>query len=367
MEISFSLYFPFQLPASRGINNLPYTSTLAGNAAELKPNPPHVAVVVRGIPTEEDTRLLFDRLSDAMYWMALDIGVGVTFSRELGQVYRPEDPTEAAKNIEATTGLKRERVDVIVDGGQPHVTLDRERPLTMTLQPANFQLSHSPEAFVRSLDNGLDVVRSAGAIPPRLRLACEVYSQTHFLSSGFARFQALFIPLEVAAPESAFVHEAALAQVRQWQKDLRTVIESTAADDPTRRELKVLESRLGQLGRQSHTTRIRDFVQKMLEGGGHEDADKQALAIVRLYGNRGALAHEGADGVGEDVPELEQIVRRTLMAAWLQRSRGLRITDAGWARRNHRRRSFDEGARFLTMGRRLLRAVGRHQGAVRLR
>jgi hypothetical protein len=316
MESSFSLYLPFKLPASRDIKDLPYTSTLAGNPAELKPNTPNLAVIVRGIPTEEDTRLLFSRLSDAMHWMALHTGVGVTFSRELGQVYRPEDPMEAAKNIGASTGLKRERVDVIVDGGQPHVTLDRERPLTMTGQPVEFRLSYDPEAIVRSLDEGLEIVRRAGAIPLRLRLACEMYSQTHFLSSGFARFQALFIPLEVAAPESAFVHEDVLAQVRQWQKGLRTVIESSAPDDPARRELKVLESRLGQLGKHSHKTRISDFVQKMLKDDRHEDADLQALAFAGLYRKRGALTHEGAEGMGQHVPELDQIVRKTLMAAW---------------------------------------------------
>lgn len=313
MSDGFSLYFPFILPASRDIKDLPHGATLAGQPAELKEVTPHIAIEVRGIPTKLEARKLFDRFTDAIHWAALDTGVGVQFETTLDEGYRPDDPVQAAKNMEATCGLKRDRIDVFVDGGRPHVRNDADRVLTVTGQPISFRLSYDPAKFARAVEAGLDVFASAGPIPPQLKTAVELYSCTHF--ETFARFLALFIPLERAAPDGP-AHDAVVAKVETWQKDLRSVIQRYPKDDPARQELEGLESRLGQLAKESHTGRIREFVRTRLEGAGHKDADQQADAIVRLYKKRGQLTHEGAGDVSQDMAELESIVRKTLMAAW---------------------------------------------------
>lgn len=316
MPEGVTLYFPFQLPGARDVSGLPYTSSLADRPIELKRVSPHIAIEIRGLVNEQDAQQLFTELSDALHWAALDCGFGLTFSRQLSNVYRPNDPVQTAENIARSTGLKRERIDVIVDGGQPYLKRDGEKALTETVQSVGFVLSQGSQAFVQALEAGLNMVHSAGPLSPRLRLACEVYSQTHFLASGFARFQALFIPLEIAAPDDAAAHPAVVKHVERWTRELRSTIEAHTQDDPLRTEMLGLLSRVSQLSKESHTGRIRNFVRTRLRQAGHEDADGQAEAIVRLYRKRGDLTHSGATEVSNDLAELEGIVRNTLKAAW---------------------------------------------------
>jgi hypothetical protein len=217
--------------------------------------------------------------------------------------------------VKAAKRLRRDRVDGVVDGGQPFVKREAEVVVKITGQEVGFLLSDQPNAFAHALEVGLETVRSTGSIPRKLLLACEVYSQTHFLSSGFARFLALFMPLEIAAPDDVPGPIAVAAQVGRWAEELRLEISRRLPSDPARRELEVLSSRLGQLKKQSHSSRIQEFVATKLRQGGRTDADKEAEEIIQLYSVRGSLTHAGVGDVSNHLPHLEEIVCDTLKFA----------------------------------------------------
>lgn len=317
MESRFTLSVPFNLSDGKDIKDLPHICTLAGNDAELKSNGMQVVCVVRGLANEVIAHTIFRQLSDALNWAALKTGIGITFRREISSVHRPENPIEVAKNIGTSFGLKKSRVDAVVDGGEPYIVGDDEALLTITGSPVGLCLSYNPASFVHSLEEGIAVIQARGPISSKLRLACEMYSQTHFLSSGFAQFQSLFIPLEVVAPAAKDIDNAAiLNKIKQWQNDARVVRATTLAQGQEAKDWAALESRLGQLRKISHKTRIQEFVRTMLQADNHDDADAKALIVKRLYDKRGSLTHEGLSADGSDVATLDQIVRPTLLAAW---------------------------------------------------
>jgi hypothetical protein len=250
----FSLYVPFQLPDGQDFTTLPCVSTLLGYALEITQVMPYVTLAVRGVPTREQAEVLLWELADALHWAALDRRIGIRFTRTLSEVVRPDDPVKAAK------GFARDQLDGIVDGSRPFVKRETEMVLKMVGQEVSFRLSQPPEVFARALEVGVETVRAAGPIPPKLDLACEIYSQTHFLSSGFARFLALFMPLEIAAPDDVPAPTSVVAHVERWTDELRSDICRLSPSDPTRRALEVLHGRLGQLRKQSHNSRIQEFV-----------------------------------------------------------------------------------------------------------
>lgn len=164
----------------------------------------------------------------------------------------------------------------------------------------------------------------------RTRLAAELYCLGGFELSDRAHFLTLCTVLEVLARRTREMDEV-VEQIDGWRAEAR-VRHSVAkrqreeaearGKEAEKQALQTLEEawarlaeRVGNLKTKSITSALKTHVEQLLKADGRPDAASHAARVAPLYDKRSRLVH-GAQPISKDeIFELDEIVRMTLVAA----------------------------------------------------
>ncbi|MEW6449785.1 MAG: hypothetical protein AB1490_03980 [Pseudomonadota bacterium] len=302
--MSYQIYFPFKLVENREIKDLPAEGILDGYRATLESNPPFYALSVFGIETLNIAQEIFTQLVTAFYWMATESGLSLETVRELQQVHEPPDPVQTAERF----GLQRNRVDVVIDGGRPAIIEEGKIVVKMTGQPVSFRMGYAPKRIFDALGHGI-ALKSPNA---KIRSAIDLYCFAQFFSERAARFLLLWSVVEFLAPKAQAI-PLAEAHVDRLVEITREVAASTQGDN--KKILNELIPRLGGLKTQSHTSRVRHYVDSILAKDGVSSHRELADEVASLYRTRGQLTHDGNIEIADALARIEEIIRLVLKAA----------------------------------------------------
>jgi hypothetical protein len=310
---TYRIYLPFDLAEGKAIGEpIPFKGRLGGYVAEMKRNQPHYGLHILEVP-DETVELEFKKLLVGLYWLALELRSGVMFDPNPQKEYYPKDPIQSAKSF---FGDSTKRIaDVVIDGGQPAIWPNEKHHVTVTAQSVRAILSYNPARIFQILDEGMRLPDpSALLASSKLKLAIELYCLAHFRSSDFARFLVLCTVLETAAPQPS-LSQPCVKFIDSLIEQARGASKSRDTRPEQEEQFTQLAQRLGTLKRQSHRSRIYQFVERMLKLDGHPDATEQALQARDCYDKRGELVHGGKHEVGDALPRLDDVVCKTLKAA----------------------------------------------------
>lgn len=311
--MSWKIYFPFQLMDRHTIKALPADGSIGGYQATLRINQPYYVLELSRIRSIEDANRVFKQLLNAFYWMTTDIGLMGKFGEDLQQVYYPPDPLQAAKNLTEVTGLKHVRIDGVMDGGRPAILEEGPTVSVMTGQLVDFEHGHSPITLLAALDTGFQLSDGTRPLPEKIKSALAAYKLAHFFAEGSARFMILWSVVEALAPRSQ--------RLPLIEDHVNALIAATEAkipisdSDEKKDALRRLISQIGNLKRQSHTERIRNYVASILQRNSIEDYSQIAEVTIELYRRRGSFTHGDSTEIGDGLSQLDAIVRQVLKAA----------------------------------------------------
>lgn len=310
---TYRIDVPFQLPDGRAISVEKHheVKVKVGNfTTQLTYDYPFYKLRLSGVPNNGAASRLFGKVVTGLYWAAIKHGIGIRLSSELQKPYYAADPVKAAKNIFGKD--RKEGIDGAIDGGQPAIYPEDKRLASMTAMPVHAVMSLHPVKFLEALDEGVTVVnpKSIDSISA-LKLAIELYCFAKFEASSSARFLILCIVLEVLAPQvrSTYTH---IRLIEDWMHEVSELAKQHPTDSPEYEELVRLRERLGNLKTPSHSERLQTYVRAVINEGNGTDGDQVAEDVKKLYGHRGKAMHEGSLDLGDEVSQLDLIVRRIL-------------------------------------------------------
>ncbi len=168
--------------------------------------------------------------------------------------------------------------------------------MIMTACQPSFAMSWPREKFLDSLSRGLAATGAATAMHEgRLRIALELYFSSH-LESLSSRFITQVMALEVlSAPPDR--HPAAHALLTRWTEEVESAREANAAssypDKAIERALIDLKQSALFANKKSKTSSLHDLVLETLTHLPGAERSERAKEIVRAYGHRGSLIHDG--------------------------------------------------------------------------
>jgi hypothetical protein len=309
----YVLYLPFEFPINNDIKEpLPYEGELGGYHVKIVKNAPYYALVIEGLESEESAILLFRRLIVALHWTAIEMRTAVRLSQELQDVEYADDPVLTARNLNESMGLPITTVvDALIDGARPAIYMQEKMVRRLTGQPISVGLGYSPKNILDICNQGMDQPHRASIENPRLKLALDLYSYSKFEVTGPARFLVLCTVLEVLAP-SPRISKFSEKVIDSFDVIIVSEMKNYLADSLEYRELLAIRSRLGNLKQESHTGRIKKYVEDTFREDNRLDSADAAKDAVRLYRQRGKLVHDGLFEMSDDLERLEELARSLL-------------------------------------------------------
>ena len=315
--MTYAVWLPFAVPEGREFIGLaePLIGRIEDLPAELEAlRRDYYALKVSGLPTESAAHVMLKKLGAGLLWAALDQPIGLKFDLEPQRMFYSEDPIKVGKNLFGPDSKRR--VDVIVETSAPAIYLDGKQTARVQAGKVTALLSTPIQIIFDRIRTGVSLPNPVAAVEDeRLRLAIDLYCLSHFQVSEFARFLALCTALEAVAPQSTSA-AAVVGKIDRWVEEA-TKASRAAADSTEMEEFHALAQRVGYLKTQAHRSRIRRYVQTMLERAKHADALALGRRAAVLYDLRGDLVHSGRVKLGNGLSDLDLIVRKTLQSAMI--------------------------------------------------
>lgn len=319
----YILYLPFELPENQEIKEpLPFDSLLKGYPVKIVKNTPYYALFVENVESKERAAELLPRLRSSLHLWAIEQFTAIRVGAEVQDVQYVEDPALAAKNMREQGLFDGDMLHALIDGARPAIYLQSKSVRRLTGQPASFGLGFSPKNMMESCERSLSLPHLSTENGRSLNLAIDIYSYAKFETSGSARFVILCTVLEVLAPPSAKIEltENTIQALKMLKESIRNEMDKY---EPATAEYSLLQntnSRIGGLERDSHSGRIKKYIEKILREANRTDLDEATRVFSNLYNRRGDLVHEGKMAIGEEVARVDELVR-FLLSYELQRRR----------------------------------------------
>jgi hypothetical protein len=318
-----TLYLPFEIPENQEIKEpLPFEGLLNGYPVKIEKNAPYYALVIENVESTDRAAELLLRLRNSLHLWAIEQLTAVRVDAEAQDFQYVEDPALTAQNLKEQGLFDGDFLDALIDGAMPAIYRQRKNVLRLTGQRASLGLGFSPANILASCERSLSLPLTSPEDRGYLDLAIDVYSYAKFETSGSARFIILCTVLEVLAPPSAKIEltENTIQAFNMLKKSIRKEMNECKAGTAEYNLLQNISSRIGGLERESHSGRIKTYIENSLREANRADLDKAKRAFSKFYSRRGNLVHEGKMDIGEEVAEVDELVR-FLLAYELQRPR----------------------------------------------
>lgn len=270
---------------------------------DIRPvDPGRWVLVARRIPTYDEAVSLATRLATALVWVAIESDWGIQLTPELGEVTQNDEPAPANSIVAGAEGIA-EAQDTLVYPADLKLALVGFGDVSLT------RTMHEPQ-YKSAFERGMQLPSAERTwADPRLRLAVELFLDSFFEVSTYAKFLARINVLEVLKEQSE--RPAPIGElVTKWQKE---VTDLTARTVLTKELGQSVQSSLQRLRSDS----IRGAIKALVTAHLGLDQGKRA---ADLYDLRSELVHNGTTAearIGTALNEVTMLIRdllKTLLA-----------------------------------------------------
>jgi len=326
-DARYAAYLPFVLAPGANLPPIEEPVEVNQGSFSLRLEKLHHIYVLssRSFPSEDAAAARLDELRASLLWASLRFGVGVSYSRTLGEVKLFEEPKPSPDSgpvAHAASVKGWAATDGHYEAEKAAILPDQKRLTRWETGRASLIVGISVENFFSSLAEAL----SFGAIravvgKDKLKLAIELYAAYRFELSDNAQFitlvsalESLLPDMEIAEPSSAVLHKAK-AVVSECRDQYPQDSDEWSA-------VNHLLSRLGALKREAIGTTLRDYVSDVVSrypnlGNGEEVSAK----LRNTYSIRSTLLHDGRgdeQAISEALSFLRDFVPRMLTVLFME-------------------------------------------------
>jgi len=314
-------YFPFVLAPGADLAAIDGSASSTHGAATLRLEKLHhlYAISFGPFASVETATASLDRLRAAFLWLSLSCGVGVSYSRVVGDLTVFDTPKSVLEpgffsDVAGTAGWTA--IDGHYDADKALIRPDHKRLTRWEMGRATVTLNIGIENFFQTLRQALSFDGiSRVAEHPKLRLAIELYATHRFELSDNARFISLVTTLESLLPDMK-IPKCSLVALTQARAVVKETRERYPRDSPEWSAIGHLLSRVSTLEDESIGMTLRNHVSSIVSR--HSELGNQTDVVKRLrdvYSARCVLLHEGRadDGrIKEHLSFLQEFVPRLL-------------------------------------------------------
>lgn len=248
-------------------------------------------------PTAKEATTAVTKLGIALLWLSLAHGVGIQYSKELGEVRifeapKPVPESEPMAHIGKVTGWTA--TDGYYDADRAIVRPEHKRLVRWENGQATITLGVSVDNFFASLQRAISFPNLEKIVSnDKLKLAIELYAVYRFELSNNAQLISLVTALEALLPDMEIGVHANNALI-QAKEIVQVARESHQKNSSEWSEINRLLSRIGKLGTESIGTALRQFAKSATfrhpQLGCPDEISRQ---LRDAYSVRSMLLHEG--------------------------------------------------------------------------
>lgn len=298
-DARYAAYLPFVLAPGANLPPIEGPVEVNQGSVSLRLEKLHhiYALSSRSFPSEDAAAASLDELRASLLWASLRFGVGVSYSRTLGEVKLFEEPNPSpdsgpVAHVASVKGWAA--TDGHYEADKAAILPDHKRLTRWEMGRPSLIVGISIENFFSSLAEALsfDAIRAVVG-NDKLKLAIELYAAYRFELSDNAQFitlvsalESLLPDMEIAEPSSAVLNKAK-AVVSEYRDQYHQGSDEWSA-------VNHLLSRLGALKREAIGTTLRAYVSDVVSrypnlGNGEEVSAK----LRSIYSIRSTLLHDG--------------------------------------------------------------------------
>lgn len=330
----YAAYLPFVLAPGAKLPPIDGPITLKQGHLDLKLEKLHhlYALSSGSFPSEDTAAAHLDELRASLLWLSLRFGVGVSYSRILGNLKLFEAPKAAPETgpIAHVAGAKGwTATDGHYDADKAVILPEHKRLTRWEMGRPSLVLGISIENFFNTLREALSFKGLRGVVEnDKLKLAIELYAAYRFELSDNAQLITLVSALESLLPDMVIPEcsSVALAKAKEVVKGYRDQYQHGSAEWSA---VNHLLSRVGALRTESIGNTLRTYVSSVVSR--HPDLGDPPDVSVKLrnvYSIRSTLLHEGHGGdqeMGEHLSFLREFVPRLLVVLFKEAAKAAEV------------------------------------------
>ena len=304
-------YLPFVLAPGANLASMdgPVTSTQGTFSLKLEQLHHYYTLSSGPFASEEAAVAHFDQLRACLLWLSLRHGVGISYSKILGNLNlldlpRPVPDSGPFSHVAGTVGWTA--TDGSYNADKALIIPNHKRLIRWENGRASVVTGISIESFFKSLSEALSFESPGEVIEnDKLRLAIELYAAYRFELSSNAQLITLVSALESLLPRIEEIPAGSKVALKQAKKAVKASRDRHAQDSTEWGVINRLLCRVGELKHEAIGTTLRNYVASVVsrhpELGDPEDVRSK---LRNLYSIRSKLLHEGHPGEEKIEPHL---------------------------------------------------------------
>jgi len=321
-ESMYTLRFPFRLPEGKILSPLeePASASCDELSVTLSRHSDSYLLTVTPFSDEEAAVAFIPMIYAGLTWTMLQYDLSIEYDMEPQSIHYLENPCAAAQRLFGR-GADVDRVDAVIDGARPAVTIANRSISFMVAGQGSITTGVNANMALAVLTEAAMLPRAEAVIQNRkLRTALDLYNVFFREQSGNTRFLTLMMALE-ALTLNERKPSCVLALLDGWVGDLQRIKATIEETTEEWSDYDDIEKEITYRKEVSIRKKIRTLVRQALYSQGSEAAAAAAKKAVRLYDQRSRLVHDGylpAEVLRKGTQELKEIVCDVLKAQFAQ-------------------------------------------------
>jgi hypothetical protein len=295
----YSLYVPFTVAPGREISSIDKLDPFIINdySLHLETFDYYYVIVISYFKDKESAIRFFSKLQSSLFWFSLKYKIGIDYSSIVKgvELYDKEiviDDDNPLKPV--LEKVDWDSVEGQYDGNETVVLPANKKLMRFGAGKVRVTAGVGANIFMDCIKEVFDFPNPEKLVDnKKLKLAIDLYSTSQFEESDNATFITLVSALEALIPDS---------EVSTFTKEVINLINSELnkkrveydKESDERRDIEHLQSRLGELKKQTIGTSMRGYIKSIVDiNVDLTDPETISRKLKEIYNTRSTLLHEG--------------------------------------------------------------------------